>query len=421
MLCAAIPTHLRGLGPHAWETLPVRNLDFVDAAVASNRTPRHINSKAVLTILRRRQSISRADLARASGLRPSTISLIVDDLIAGGWVLEGKSAETARGRRPTLLTLNSKRCVIALDIHPSQVTLGIVDIAGRVLSQNIVSLPEDPAQAIGAMVAAIRSLIRASRNLRFEGIGICLPGRTDIDARRLIFAPNLHWPPIRLKARIERATGLPVVMDNVANACALSQVWFGDSVSARDFVVVAISEGIGAGVFVNGRIARGERGMAGEFGHIQMEEDGLRCNCGNRGCWETLASNRAALRIYRQLSGRRRSIAFSHLLRLAEDKDVHARKTLLKVGRDLARGIRMIATALAPAEILVVGEITNAWSLIGPAIEQALSTNALTQTVRVRPAFDNSAARLRSAVALVLGDHVSIGPLQEIEAPVHRV
>lgn len=268
----------------------MNKLEFAETQVASNRTPRHINSNVLLNIVRRQQPLSRADLARLSGLRPSTVSLIVDELIASGWLLEGEITKSPRGRRPTMLSLNPSRCVIAVDMHPAQITVAVVDVSGRIVTQDVVDLPADAPRALAAMARAIRKLTRSHRDLIFEGIGICLPGRTDPDARQLIFAPNLHWPVVSLKSRIERATGLRVVMDNVANACALSEVRFGDSTGARDFVVVAISEGIGTGVFVNGAIARGQRGMAGEFGHVQMREGGPLCNCGNHGCWETLAS-----------------------------------------------------------------------------------------------------------------------------------
>lgn len=98
------------------------SLESTTSDVASNRTPRHINSKIVLNIIRRRQPISRADLARISGLGASTISLIVEELIANDWVLEGEVANSSRGRKPMLLSLNDHRCVISLDIHPSRTT-----------------------------------------------------------------------------------------------------------------------------------------------------------------------------------------------------------------------------------------------------------------------------------------------------------
>lgn len=372
-----------------------------------------MNTKVLLDIIRRQQPLSRADLSRKSGLQPSTVSLIVDELIASGWVLEGENSKSARGRRPTMLSLNPQRCVIAVDIHPSQVTLAVIQIGGHIASQRLLNLPDDPSQAIRSMTAALRKLIRANRELVFEGIGICLPGRTDISARQLIFAPNLHWPAVSLQPRIERATGLPVFMDNVANACALSEVWFRTSSDMRDFVVVAISEGIGTGIFINGAIARGQAGMAGEFGHVQIADDGPLCNCGNRGCWETFASTRAALRFYRELSHRRARITFSELLRLATINDGAATEALQRMARSLGHGMSIVAAALAPSEIIVVGEITQIWGQLGPVIESSMQRNSLARNVPVRPAPDSATARLRSAVALVLADHPLAGALKQ--------
>ncbi|HEV2277955.1 MAG TPA: ROK family transcriptional regulator [Acidobacteriaceae bacterium] len=393
--------------------VPTRSVAPPHTSVASNRTPRHINSRVLLNIIRRQQPLSRADLSRKSGLRPSTVSLIVDELIASGWVLEGEISKSARGRRPTMLSLNPQRCVIAVDIHPSQVTIAVVDISGRIGFEQVLNLPDDPPRAISTLASALKKLIRTHSEVLFDGIGICLPGRTDISAKQLIFAPNLHWPVVSLKPRIERATGLPVVMDNVANACALSEVWFGTRSETRDFVVVAISEGIGTGLFVNGAVARGEAGMAGEFGHVPIAEDGPLCNCGNHGCWETFASTRAALRIYREISGDRRRISFANLLEMGTNQHPAATEALAQVARNLGRGMRIVATALAPAEIIVVGEITRIWSSIGQIVEDTVHEIPLSRKIRIRPALDSASARLRSAVALVLSDDRFAGALNE--------
>jgi len=320
-------------------------------------------------MIRRRQPISRADLARSSGLRASTISLIVEELIASQWVLQGEVANSSRGRKPMLLSLNDQRCVIAVDIHPRQTTLALTEISGRIAWQSVLALPDDPKKAIARLIAAIQNVMRTHAGHNIEGIGICLPGRTDANARDVIFAPNLRWPIVSLKAKIERATGLRVVMDNVANACALSEVWFSESSKVQDLVVVEVSEGLGTGIYINGAIARGKGGMAGEFGHIQMVEDGLQCNCGNHGCWETLASDRAAVRYYNESPHAKRHATFSQVLRLALDQDPTASAALNRMAQYLGRGMRMIAAALAPDEIVVVGEVTAAWHEIGRTVE----------------------------------------------------
>jgi predicted NBD/HSP70 family sugar kinase len=383
-------------------TPPAQRFTFTRRQSASNKTPREINRNLVFNLIRTRQPLSRADLARVSGLQRSTVSLIVEDLIRERWILEGSTGRLPRGRRPTFLELNQQRAVIALDIHPAQTTVAVTDLGGKIVAQNVVVLPDDPKNAIQPIVAAIRKLIAAHAERSFDGIGICLPGRADPQLEQAIFAPNLKWPISSIKSRIQKATGLRVEMDNVANACALSEVWFGDSDGIHDLVVVNVSEGIGTGIFANGRLLRGANGMAGEFGHVQMDAQGPQCGCGSRGCWETIASNRAGLRYYQEISGGAEPPSFAALLRMAQAADPSGIKALEKMASSLGRGLRMIASALAPSEIIIVGDITNAWYMFGPLVEAELKKNALSSVPRLRPSFEGNTARLRSAVALVM-------------------
>src|SRR5579863_5506280 len=153
---------------------------FTNKVSASNKIPRQINRNLIFNQIRTRQPISRADLARSSGLQRSTVSLIVEELLAERWIVEGSMGRLPRGRRPTFLNLNSQRGVLALDIHPSQTTLAVLDLSGRVLAQNLIALPENPQKVIAAIVDAIRKMIAANSNRSFDGIGISLPGRLDL-------------------------------------------------------------------------------------------------------------------------------------------------------------------------------------------------------------------------------------------------
>src|SRR5271156_324397 len=152
---------------------------FTRRQSASNKTPRQINRNLVFNLVRTRQPLSRADLARISGLQRSTVSLIVEDLIKERWILEGSTGRPPRGRRPTFLELNHQRAVIALDIHPSQTTVAVTDLGGKIVAQNVVALPDDPKKAIQPIIAAIRKLIASHSDKSFDGIGISLPGRAD--------------------------------------------------------------------------------------------------------------------------------------------------------------------------------------------------------------------------------------------------
>jgi predicted NBD/HSP70 family sugar kinase len=395
--------------------LPAARFSFTNKLSASNKTPRQINRNLIFNHIRARQPISRADLSRVSGLQRSTVSLIVEELLAERWIVEGSMGRLPRGRRPTFLNVSSQRGVLALDIHPAQTTLAIAALGGDILVEDRIELPEDPRKVIGAIVGAIRKMIAANMDLSFDGVGISLPGRPDQPqdpsspakqtASKTIFAPNVRWPIGQLKSRVEQATGLPTFVDNVANACALSEVWFGDSDGNHDLVVVNVSEGLGTGIFANGSILRGEGGSAGEFGHVQVDPLGLPCGCGSTGCWETVASNRAGMRYYAEITDQP-SPPFESLLKLAAASgDPAASQAIDRMCAALGRGMHMIATALAPSEIVVVGDITTIWRLAGPRIEQEMRRIPMVRVPRLRPAQDGNKARLRSAVALVMHDN----------------
>ncbi len=143
--------------------------------------------------------------------------------------------------------------------------------------------------------------------------------------------------------------------------------------------------------------------MAGEFGHVCLEEDGPLCGCGNRGCWEVMASNRAAVRYYVESEDQIDSLSFLELLALAEQGNVKAAKALDQMATYLGRGLRMLAAGLAPAAIVVVGEITHAWARFGPAINKVVAASPLPgATPAIVPAHNGEIARLRGTVALVL-------------------
>jgi predicted NBD/HSP70 family sugar kinase len=387
---------------------PMLSLNESNPKTASNKMPRRINTKLVLDVLRKRQQVSRVELARLSGLQASTVSLIVDKLLREQWLEEGEFVKGAMGRRPRLLSLSRQRCVIAIDIHPRQTTLAVVDVTGAIVWQRQAELVADRNHSISRLIGAIRELREKHSDRTFAGIGICLPGRTDPESENLIFAPNLRWPTIALKARIEGATGLPVHMDNVANACALLEVWQSQSAEPYDLVVVEVSEGLGTGLYINGSIARGRGGMAGEFGHISVEAKGVQCSCGNRGCWETVASEPAAIRYYAKHSSRKTAVSFSQLLELTTAGDPTALASLRQMAQQLGRGMQMIAAALAPAEIIVVGDCTGAWKRIERIIERELRKHPLAKKVVIRPCLDAATARLRSAVPLVLTETLTL-------------
>jgi predicted NBD/HSP70 family sugar kinase len=379
---------------------------------ASSEVVRDINRRIVLNLVRTRQPLSRADLARLSGLQRSTISLIVEQLLDEHWILEGPLGRLPRGRRPTFLRLNDQRIIIGIDIRPIQTTVALADVNGKFFSRQVMATPRSPKVAIPSIIRRVKTLLRPYEDKKIEGIGMTLPGRYHHDLDRLAFAPNLKWGNVDLRTPIAKATGIDVALDNAANACVLAAVWFDHPGSSRDLVVVTVSEGIGTGVLMNGQLVRGLHGMAGEFGHVPLDPNGPRCACGGRGCWEVFASNRAALRYYDESQSVPSGLTFQDLLSLADQGDTRATHALDLMAHYLGRGMRMIVAGLAPERILVIGDLTRSWQRFAPVIEAEVRAQALQggEAPRVMPVHEDGLARLRGAVALVLQKHFGASP-----------
>ena len=394
----------------------MRRIDLSNFQVATSETARDINRRIVLNLIRTHQPISRADLARHSGLQRSTVSVIAEQLIRERWITEGANGHTARGRRPTFLHLNKERVgIIGINVRPVTTTLALADLDANFLAQDSLPTPPQPKQFLAELVPRVRKLMNARPELTCEGIGVSLPGRVDVATQKLVFAPNLGWRDFDLKTPLEKATQLPVELENAANSCALSEICFGRRAEGlRNLVIVTVSEGIGCGLILNHQLVQGSTGTAGEFGHAALVPDGLECSCGNRGCWEMYASNSAAVRYYSQAGssrGRRsasgdKTISFEHLLRLAQQDDGKATEALQQMAKYLGRGIAPLVSGLAPDMIVIVGEVTRAWEKVGPIIKDTVRQHSFTRAeTQIVPSDPITQPRLRGTIALVLLKH----------------
>lgn len=399
----------------------IRHVDLSDLQLASSETARSINRDIILELIRTSQPISRADLSRRSGLQRSTVSQIVEQLIREKWVREGPVASAPRGRRPTMIGLNEDLVAIAIDIHPRQATVAVVDLNGRLLSRSLVPLTSDPLASTRLLIECMRRMLAALPRQSIEGIGVALPGRVDPVSQRLVFAPNLHWPDFDLKKTLETEMGLPVRMENAATASLLAELIFARMDGTRDAALVTISEGVGVGVLANGQLVSGSHGMAGEFGHIPVDPSGPRCACGQQGCWETFASCQAALRYHRELAPDAPATTFPELLNLAEEGNTAAQQALERQAHWIGRGLRMIIAALSPSTILIAGEITSAWHRFGSSIErEARDLTLAGAPPLIRPTHESEIARLRGAAALVFQRRLPREAESARSVPLHR-
>ena len=398
----------------------MRKIDLTSFNVATNETVRNINRRIILDLIRTRQPISRADLARLSGLQRSTISLITEQLMTEQWITQGAFGHLPRGRKPRFLHLNVERAgIIGINVRPTNTTIALADLNAKFIAHEMFPTDADPNIFIKDLTERLTSFIKQHPNIFLEGVGISMPGRVDSVSQKLVFAPNLGWRDVDLQTPLRRATGLLIEIENAANACALAEIWFDRrSNGIQDLITVTVSEGIGTGIVSGGQLLRGAGGVAGEFGHVSINENGLLCKCGNRGCWEVYASNTAATDEYARITSGTNSKkhassangdtpSFDDILHLSEQGDAKAIEVLERMGHYLGIGFAMLITGMSPSMIVVVGEITRAWNRIEPIIKNVLEARLqnLPLSTRIVPAQDNLQPRLRGSMALILQKH----------------
>jgi predicted NBD/HSP70 family sugar kinase len=382
--------------------------------VAHRGTSRQINRQILLNLVRASQPVSRADLARIMGTRRGAISLIVNDLIAAGVVFEGAKGETARGRKPKFLYIDSrKRCV---DVRATRTFLMVTDLLTEpVVGVSSFPTPPHAGRFVKTLGARIRRLLEDHKELgRCEGIGMGVSGMVDATGTCISFAPRLGWRDLPLRDLVAKETGLAVHIENSARACAIAQLWNVRREAGRssDFVFLSVSDGLGLGFVVNGEVVRGRHNVAGEFGHTPLNIDGPPCACGANGCWEAYVSNLATLSRYfgREISPRIAippeiaSFTLVDLVARARGGDAKAMAALQATARYLGLGLASVVNAVDPARIFISGEIIAAWDLLEPTVRLALGTRVLAPAatsieITAVPLPDHP--RLRGAAALV--------------------
>lgn len=385
----------------------VRKIDLTTASLATSDLAREINRDIVLEFIRFNQPISRVNLARLSGLQPSTISAIVDSLLQEGWVKEGAIVRGPRGRPSTMVSISDDLAILAVDLRPDRAIVAVIDLTGKIVVQTTVPVGSKPESAVAKMLDCMESLRGRYPRMRFEGVGVSVPGRVDPVTQRILMAPNLKWHDYDLKGALESKLDLQVELDNDANACLASEIWHGGLDGVRNAVLVAVGEGVGSAIFSGGQLVYGFNGLAGEIGHVPIDPRGPRCSCGQNGCWEVFASSRTALERYRRAKPKEDIRDINELLRRANGGDKTAQKVVAEQAVALGTGLRLITATLSPELILIAGEITAAWPMIEQRVRKELAARMLAgQPPRLEPAGDGQSARLSGAAAILLHRHV---------------
>jgi N-acetylglucosamine repressor len=398
----------------------LRKIDTRDFCRATRTTSRDINRRIVLNLVRDHQPVSRADLARRMDIGRGVVTSIIQELIDEGTIYEGATGHAARGRRPTMLYVRTQdRLVVAVDVRFSRTFIMLSDFAGTQIALESFETIFEPTQLIAELVERIGRLIAAhGATGRCEGVGLVVPGMVERTSGRVLLSPQLGWRDVCIRDRLAAGVGLPVYIENAPMACALAQMWLGQRGNISDnFVYVTVSDGVGAGIVLNGQLIRGATDSAGEFGHNTLDPDGPQCLCGAHGCWEAYTSNQATLSRYlgRELVPlwggavhQPATLTIEDLIALARGGNARAASAIEATGHYLGVGIGSILNALNPSQVFVGGEITGAWDMIEAAVREGILERTLTRAATTTPVIPEQIGgypRLRGATALVAAPH----------------
>lgn len=389
----------------------------------SKQLIRDLNVSTVVNLIRRHEPISRAELAQRSRLGKSTITGIVNGLIRDGFLAEVGSAESGVGRPRMLLRLNSQaRYTVGVKLAPTSIHTALTDLHAQVVQRvEHEVLPEKGSEAIIAdLVGSIRQVM-ARQRVEPEsviGIGVVLPGLVDPRTGVSLSSYFLNWRDIPLKGVLEKELGLPVFIDNDANAFALAEHWYGAGQGSVNMLGVTVGIGVGSGIVIGGQLYRGGSKGAGEFGHITIDPNGPRCACGNRGCVEAFAADSAVVRLAREaagefpgsvllgMAGGIEGITRHTVVAAARQGDRAARWALAEAGRYLGIGLANAVNLLNPDRIVVGGEgVAEGGDLLLDPIRQSLRQHAfsvLADDISVAPATLGADAWLMGAATVVL-------------------
>lgn len=243
------------------------------------------NKKNIIRTIFESEALSRSRLAEAVGLSSATVSKQVFELIEAGIIEEYGEMESTGGRKPILLRIKPEFAyIVSVDIGSYSTKIGIVNINGAIVEKHTV---QTPGFLVENLTQFIDELISRYDINKIIGIGVCISGMVNYQEGKIIFCPNIEsWNHLDLVEILEKKYGLPCFLDTSSRGMALAEYWFGAGKHVKDQIFVSIGNGIGAGIILDSHIFRGNSGFSGELGHIQVDERGGRCSCGNYGCLE---------------------------------------------------------------------------------------------------------------------------------------
>ena len=381
---------------------------------ADASTMRAHNVSMVLYSLIREEPISRAALARKTGLARSTVTTIVTDLIDTGLVTESHVAASRGGRPPIALRVVGNRYhMVGVELGASHITALRSDLMGgvREVVHEAFDVEGHPHDALRRVLEILRPLLTNDDGGPVVGVGLAVPSPLDPSRPGLLSERILpKWSGIRPMDLLSRELGLPVYMENDANLGVLAEAWWGAGQDRGDFAYIKLATGVGSGLLIGGNIYRGSSGVAGEIGHTSVRSAGRRCRCGLIGCLEALAGTRAILdearlRVAEEEFGPEEVRDLDDFLKHVRSGTPWAVEVANRAGHDIGVAVANLVNLLNPGLVVLGGTLTGAGEhLLSPLLksmrERSLGTSVESTEVVLSALGDTAISR--GAAALVL-------------------
>ena len=387
---------------------------------------KNLNQALVLNLVKDFEPIPRSEIAKLIKLSPTAVSNLTENLIKEGYLREKGPGSSAAGRKPILLELNSKaRFVIGIDLERINVIKAVItDLRANIISRVERTLEStDFSMVVDLIIKTIRELINTSgiEIEKIAGIGIGSPGLIEYRTGKVIYSTHLGWKNMPLGASIQQEFDIPVVVYSEANTPALAEQRYGAGKKAQDLIYITLGPGLGAGIIVNGKIYRGISGTAGEFGHIIIDPDGPLCECGNRGCLETLAAESSIIKranegvkqgkktlIARLIQDSKQGITPEIVYEAALKEDKFAIEVIQKTAHYLGMGLINLVNLLNPEMIIIGGNISQVGDIFIEPLRKMIDSHALptpAKIVKVVSSYFGKDAGVIGAATLIL-DHI---------------
>ncbi|HEB30720.1 MAG TPA: ROK family transcriptional regulator [Spirochaetes bacterium] len=373
---------------------------------------REINRALILHLLRRHDSIPRAEIARHLNLSKVTVSTIVSGLLKNGHVVElGEGAALEKGgRRPIMLSLNIfSKYVIGIDIGTTNTVAAVGNLKGTVLKKISVTTTRNHSveNILGQVSHLVDEIIIQSEvdKKRIIGVGLSVAGQIEKDSGLIIFSPHFNWRNVYIAKLVEDKTGFKTIADNCTRAMALGEVWFGNGKNVSNLLFINVGYGIGSALVLDGKIYNHHS----EFGHTFITKKKIHCPCGKYGCIEVVASGNAIERQANKLMDTENNewISVKMAAERAEKGDTVAKKIIYEAGRYLGRGISILANFITPEKIIIGGGVSSAGDLLLKPILSEFNKNTM-EVVKAKTQVCISSlgmeAGVYGAIAMALND-----------------